>query len=49
MTEETQVQDLVYALATSPNFAQDGICFAAGLRAVPSDDGGHTWRLPTTR
>jgi photosystem II stability/assembly factor-like uncharacterized protein len=46
MTEETQVQDLVYALATSPNFAQDGICFAARPSGLyRSDDGGHTWRF----
>jgi photosystem II stability/assembly factor-like uncharacterized protein len=46
MTEETQVQDLVYALATSPNFAQDGICFAARPSGLyRSDDGGHTWHF----
>ena len=46
MTEETRVQDLVYALATSPNFAQDGICFAARPSGLyRSDDGGHTWHF----
>ena len=46
MTEETKVQDLVYALATSPNFAQDGICFAARPSGRHrSDDGGHTWHF----
>jgi photosystem II stability/assembly factor-like uncharacterized protein len=46
MTEETQVQDLIYALATSPNFAQDGICFAARPSGLyRSDDGGRTWHF----
>lgn len=45
MSEETQTQDLVYSLATSPNFAQDGICFAARNSGLyRSDDGGTTWR-----
>ena len=43
--EETQIQDIVYALAASPNFAQDGICFAARHSGLyRSDDGGLTWR-----
>ncbi len=34
----------VYALAASPNFAQDGICFAACRSGLyQSDDGGITW------
>ncbi len=34
----------VYALAASPNFAVDSICFAAGDQGVyRSDDGGVTW------
>jgi len=42
---EHQIQDLVYSLATSPNFAQDGICFAARQSGLyRSDDGGITWR-----
>ena len=28
-SKDTQVQDLVYSLAVSPNFAQDYICFSA--------------------
>ena len=45
MTEETQLQDITYALATSPTFAQDGICFAArGSGLYRSDDGGVTWQ-----
>ena len=44
MTEETQLEDIVYALAASPTFEEDGICFAArptGLYC--SQDGGRTW------
>jgi len=45
MTEETQVQDIVYALATSPDFEQDGVCFAARPSGLyRSDDGGLTWQ-----
>jgi len=37
--------DVVYSLATSPNFKQDGICFAACHSGLyQSDDGGFTWR-----
>lgn len=39
------MQDSVYALATSPNFAENGICFAACVTGLyRSDDGGITWR-----
>jgi photosystem II stability/assembly factor-like uncharacterized protein len=44
MTEETQLEEIVYALAASPTFEEDGICFAArptGLYC--SQDGGRTW------
>ncbi len=45
MTEETQFPDITYALATSPTFAQDGICFAArGSGLYRSKDGGVTWQ-----
>jgi len=45
MTEETQLQDITYALATSPNFGQDGIGFAArGSGLYRSEDGGETWQ-----
>ncbi|MEE8390219.1 MAG: hypothetical protein V3S14_05400 [Anaerolineae bacterium] len=38
------MQDLVYALAVSPNFAQDGLCFAARQSGLyRSDDGGASW------
>ncbi len=46
MTEDTQVPDVTYALAASPNFVQDGICFAArGSGLYRSDDGGKSWRF----
>jgi len=45
MTEDYQSQDIVYSLATSPNFARDGVCFAARRSGLfRSDDGGITWR-----
>jgi photosystem II stability/assembly factor-like uncharacterized protein len=46
--KEAQAQDIVYALATSPDFAQakQGICFAARLSGLyRSDDGGSTWNF----
>lgn len=46
MTEETPMQDIVYGLAASPNFAQDGLCYAArGSGLYRSDDGGNTWHF----
>ena len=45
MTEETHLEEIVYALAASPAFEQDGTCFAArptGLNR--SQDGGVTWQ-----
>jgi hypothetical protein len=45
VTAEGQVQDIVYSLAASPQFAEDGLCFAArGSGLYRSDDGGLTWR-----
>ena len=45
MTNETQLQDITYALAASPTFEQDGICFAArGSGLYHSTDGGQTWQ-----
>lgn len=45
MTEQPHIQDIVYSIVTSPNFAQDGVCFAARLSGLyRSDDGGETWR-----
>jgi photosystem II stability/assembly factor-like uncharacterized protein len=46
--EEAQIQDIVYALATSPAFTQtkQGVCFAARFSGLyRSDDGGSTWRF----
>jgi photosystem II stability/assembly factor-like uncharacterized protein len=44
-TVETQTEELVYALASSPNFANDQVIFAARPSGLyRSDDGGATWR-----
>ena len=41
VSKETEVEDIVYGLATSPNFVQDGICFAARQSGLyRSEDGG---------
>lgn len=46
MSDQTAPQDLIYALAISPNFSQDGLCFAARSSALyRSEDGGENWRL----
>jgi photosystem II stability/assembly factor-like uncharacterized protein len=46
MTEEIQVQDITYSLAASPDFANDGVCFAArGSGLYRSDDRGDTWQF----
>ena len=43
------LQDIVFSLATSSNFAQDGVCFAArGSGLYRSDDGGSTWNYAYT-
>jgi photosystem II stability/assembly factor-like uncharacterized protein len=45
LTNETELQDIVYALAASPDFSQDGICFAARASGLyNSHDGGITWQ-----
>lgn len=42
----TEMQDVVYDLAVSPNFVRDGICFAAqGSGLYRSEDGGRSWFL----
>jgi photosystem II stability/assembly factor-like uncharacterized protein len=42
---ETQTQEIVYSLAASPDFEQDGICFAARTSGLyRSDDGGLSWQ-----
>jgi photosystem II stability/assembly factor-like uncharacterized protein len=44
MTNETPIKDVTYSVATSPNFVQDGICYAArGSGLYRSKDGGETW------
>jgi photosystem II stability/assembly factor-like uncharacterized protein len=45
MNQEIQTQDIVYSLAVSPGFAQDGVCFAARPSGLyRSEDGGLTWQ-----
>jgi photosystem II stability/assembly factor-like uncharacterized protein len=40
-----QTPDITYALAASPNYARDGVCFAARRSGLyRSEDGGLTWR-----
>jgi photosystem II stability/assembly factor-like uncharacterized protein len=40
----TQVNDIVYSLCASPDFAEDGVCFSArGSGLYRSDDRGDTW------
>lgn len=42
--EPFEEQDTVYALAASPNVAQDGVCFAGRASGFyRSEDGGRTW------
>jgi photosystem II stability/assembly factor-like uncharacterized protein len=41
----SSTQDIVYALAASPNFARDGVCFAARTSGLyRSNDGGQNWQ-----
>src|SRR5512135_1906059 len=43
--QENEVQEIVYALAASPDFATSGICFSARQTGLyRSDDSGETWR-----
>lgn len=45
MTNQTNVQEYVHAIAASPDFARDGFCLAARPTGLyRSDDGGHTWQ-----
>src|SRR5258708_12875098 len=42
--EQLKAQDIIYALAASPNFARDGVCFAGRASGLyRSDDGGESW------
>jgi photosystem II stability/assembly factor-like uncharacterized protein len=46
MNKETYMPDIVYALAISPNFSQDNVCFAARQSGLyRSEDGGLHWHL----
>jgi photosystem II stability/assembly factor-like uncharacterized protein len=46
MTEEMTTPDIVHALAASPNFAQDGVCFAARQSGLyRSEDSGESWQF----
>jgi photosystem II stability/assembly factor-like uncharacterized protein len=45
MTDDMPSQDTTYALAASPDFARDGICFVARASGLyRSSDGGGSWR-----
>ena len=42
--QSLEAQDIVYALAASPGFARDGVCFAARASGLyRSDNGGNNW------
>lgn len=44
--EEALTEDVVYSIATLPNFAQDGVCFVGRRSGLyRSDDRGNTWRF----
>ena len=46
MTDDVSRQDTTFALAVSPDFAHDGICFAARASGLYcSADGGLSWRF----
>ncbi len=48
--EHAQAQDIVLALAASPGFAHDGICFAARASGLyRSEDGGRNWHFAYER
>jgi photosystem II stability/assembly factor-like uncharacterized protein len=45
MTDNFPLQDIIYALAVSPDFASDGICFVARAGGLfRSHDGGLNWQ-----
>jgi photosystem II stability/assembly factor-like uncharacterized protein len=45
LLDVTAHEDVVYALAASPRFARDGVCFAASQSGLArSRDGGQTWK-----
>jgi hypothetical protein len=44
MSNQNDQQDLIFQIALSPNFAQDGVCFAARTSGLyRSTDSGATW------
>jgi photosystem II stability/assembly factor-like uncharacterized protein len=44
MSDEQPQPNTIYNLAGSPAFANDGVCFAAGMQGLKrSQDGGYTW------
>jgi photosystem II stability/assembly factor-like uncharacterized protein len=44
LNQENKVEEIVYALAASPDFAKSGTCFSARQSGLyRSDDGGETW------
>jgi len=45
LNQESEVQEIVYALASSPDFAKSGTCFSARQSGLyRSDNGGETWK-----
>jgi photosystem II stability/assembly factor-like uncharacterized protein len=45
LAQDPHVQDIAFALAASPNYARDQICFAGyGSGLYRSEDGGTTWQ-----
>ena len=45
MTNQTSNQEYVHAVAASPAFSRDGLCWAARSSGLyRSDDGGHNWQ-----
>jgi len=45
MCAESQLQEIVYDLAVSPDFEEDGLCFAARASGLyRSEDGGRSWQ-----
>jgi photosystem II stability/assembly factor-like uncharacterized protein len=45
MNQESQLEDIVYALAASPGFGENGLCFAARTTGLfRSQDGARSWQ-----
>ncbi len=44
LNQDSEVKEIVYALAASPDFAKSGVCFSARQSGLyRSEDGGETW------